>query len=288
MISVFLQEYGKAKGQKMGRRMEKRRKRKSYFLKLSGILVLFVIVAAGGCFIFLNSPEEEPAAVSETPWEKASRTVKYPGDIPVIAEKENPDYEGTGQETVNDEEEYFSTFTTTEGRTYTEYKQNGITPWAQNEYWYETMEKSGCGITALSVILSGYGIERTPEELRVQYEPYMDYETLQEELINTFDIDASRFYYDDINLSEEEIQEHLMTGSPVLVCVWNEPACMGEETDENNRWTTESHFMVLLAADGQGKVYVSNPNGLMNKGNSSGWYDIDEITPYLAKVMYIY
>jgi len=45
--------------------------------------------------------------------------------------------------------------------------------------------------------------------------------------------------------------------------------------------------MVLLACDGISKVYLSNPNGLDNTSKSSGWYDINEITPYLAKVLYI-
>ena len=45
--------------------------------------------------------------------------------------------------------------------------------------------------------------------------------------------------------------------------------------------------MALLATDGKGMVYVSNPNGLKNDSKSSGWYDINEITPYLAKAIYI-
>lgn len=38
---------------------------------------------------------------------------------------------------------------------------------------------------------------------------------------------------------------------------------------------------------GFGKVYVSNPNGLQNNSKSSGWYDINEVTPYIAKALYI-
>ena len=49
----------------------------------------------------------------------------------------------------------------------------------------------------------------------------------------------------------------------------------------------KSHYMVLLATDGNEKVYVSNPNGGKNDYKSSGWYDISEITPYVAKALYI-
>ena len=45
--------------------------------------------------------------------------------------------------------------------------------------------------------------------------------------------------------------------------------------------------MVLLASDGDGMVYLSNPNGLENDYKSSGWYDIDEVSPYIAKALYI-
>ena len=213
-------------------------------------------------------------------WESESAKVKNRGRFETVAIVVNEDYEGPGQEEVSDSDEYFTTFTTLEGRTYREYKQNGIAPWAENEYWDGEMKKTGCGITALSIILSGYDAEYTPEDLRNMYVPYMDYTYMHEELSDTFGIDASYFLYDYDSKSAESIITHLQSGSPILVCVWNEP--------EKNRWTTESHYMVLLAADDKDMVYVSNPNGLMNRHNSSGWYHIDEITPYIAKVMYIY
>lgn len=55
----------------------------------------------------------------------------------------------------------------------------------------------------------------------------------------------------------------------------------------NNRWTTSSHYMVLLATDDNDMVYVSNPNGEENNSKSSGWYKFEEITPYIAKALYI-
>lgn len=64
-----------------------------------------------------------------------------------------------------------------------------------------------------------------------------------------------------------------------VICVWNKPT--------DNRWTTASHYMALLATDCKNMVYVSNPNGLENNSKSSGWYNINEITPYLAKALYI-
>ena len=45
--------------------------------------------------------------------------------------------------------------------------------------------------------------------------------------------------------------------------------------------------MVLLATDDKDMVYVSNPNGGKNDSKSSGWYTFKEVTPYIAKALYI-
>ncbi len=141
------------------------------------------------------------------------------------------------------------------------------------------MANSGCGITAMSIILSGYGKNVTPEDLREKYLPVLNGESISNELKNTFKIDNTDFYFDSTHLSNEYIQEYLKSDKPILICVWDKPKV--------NRWTTASHYMVLLATDGHGKVYVSNPNGLENDSKSSGWYDINEITPYIAKALFV-
>ena len=151
-------------------------------------------------------------------------------------------YSGVGQKKVSDKDGYFTTFTTTDNK-------------------------------------SGYGKNDTPEDLRKKYYPKLNYDTLSKELENTFEIENSDFYYDSIHCSEKSISEHLKTGRPILVCVW--------DNGLKNRWTEKSHYIVLLATDGNGMVYVSNPNGGKNDSKSSGWYDFDEIIPYIAKAMYI-
>lgn len=199
----------------------------------------------------------------------------------VIKQDKNKHYNGIGQQKVSKKDGYFTTFTTgdTYKKTYKEYKQNGNASWSENEYWNTTMSESGCGITAMSIILSGYQKNITPEDLRKKYAPILNYEKLPQELSSTYHIKNSGFYYDTTHLSNKAIEDHLLTNRPIIICVWNKPA--------ENRWTTASHYMVLLAADGQGMVYVSNPNGLENDSKSSGWYDINEITPYIAKAIYI-
>lgn len=199
----------------------------------------------------------------------------------VIKLDNNPNYSGIGQEKIKNKDGYFTTFTTENNykKTYKEYKQNGNSSWVNNEYWNGSMAKNGCGITVMSILLSGYNKDYTPEDLRKKYYPVMNYEKMSNELSKTFGIKNSDFYYDSIHLSNESIIEHLQTNRPIIICVWNNPS--------ENRWTTASHYMLLLAADNNNIVYVSNPNGLENDSKSSGWYDINEITPYIAKALYI-
>lgn len=197
----------------------------------------------------------------------------------IIKENINSNYAGIGQKNVSNKDGYFTTFTSVDNKCYKEYKQNGNASWSNHSYWGGTMSENGCGITSLSILLSGYGKDYTPEYLRKKYYPVLDGEQISKELSSTFGLKNSNFFYDNVHLSKTSILEHLKSNKPILVCVWNKPS--------NNRWTTASHYMVLLACDNKEKVYVSNPNGLENDSKSSGWYDIDEIVPFLAKVLFI-
>lgn len=194
----------------------------------------------------------------------------------VIKEDLNLDYAGKGQESVNLENGYFTLFHCADGKTYKEYKQNrGI--WKNNLYWQDTMSESGCGITAMAIILSGYGIDKTPEQLREKYYPHLNGADMANEL-NVYGIKNSDFYYDQRHLSKDNLKKHLLSQRPILICVWNRP--------HENRWTTTSHYMVLLAVTDD-RIYVSNPNGGKNDEKSSGWYHFADIQPYIAKAMYI-
>lgn len=138
--------------------------------------------------------------------------------------------------------------------------------------------KMAVGITTMSIILSGYNKNYSPEDLRKKYYPVMNYDNFSKEL-SSFGIENSDFYYDSIHLSSTSIIEHLKSNRPIIVCVWNKPS--------NNRWTTASHYMTLLAISDNNLVYVSNPNGGKKDSKSSGWYNIDEVCPYIAKALYI-
>ena len=245
-------------------------------MKKKTILILLLIIL-GIYLFFRNLPFSNISSNLTRFISEATNTVEYK----TIKQDVNKNYFGIGQETVKNKDGYFTTFTTIENhkKTYIEYKQNNNSSWSDNQYWGGTMAETGCGITALATILSGYNQNYTPEELRQKYYPVLDYNTLSKELLNTFNIENTDFYYDAVHLSKEKLQEHLKTNRPILICLWNQP--------HNNRWTTSSHYMVLLATDDNDMVYVSNPNGGENDSKSSGWYNFEEVTPYIAKALYI-
>lgn len=241
--------------------------------KLNKKKIIILIILILGIYIFYNKNISHRS-------NKFISQITETSDYKVIKEDTNINYSGKGQEKVKNKDGYFTTFTTSENRkkTYIEYKQNGSS-WGDKEYWGGTMSENGCGITAVATILSGYNKQYTPDDLRQKYYPVLDYDLLSEELSSTFNIKTSGFYYDSVHLSKENLQEHLHTNRPVLICVWNQP--------KNNRWTTSSHYMVLLASDNSDMVYISNPNGGENDIKSSGWYNFKEVIPYIAKAIYI-
>lgn len=222
--------------------MKKNMKKKTKKLNFKKIILFLLII---GLIIYFFSKDDNSSNSSNISNSSNYKTIKLDN---------NKNYSGIGQEKVKNKNGYFTTFTTEEKykKKYKEYKQNGSSSWSDKEYWGGTMAENGCGITALSIILSGYNKNYTPEDLRQKYFPVMDYDTLSTELSSKFGIKNSDFYYDSVHLSNQKVQDHLKTNRPIIICVWNKPT--------DNRWTTASHYMVLLATDDNGLVYVSNPN----------------------------
>lgn len=185
-----------------------------------------------------------------------------------------------GQTIVENEDGYTATFTADNGKnqkTYKEYKQNGTSSWSQRAYWGGTMEENGCGITSLSIIASGYGLDITPEDLRQKYYPHLDGDKIPQ-VLKSLGIRSTEFCFYDKYISRSYIRTWLKTNRPVLICVDNK---------KDNVWTKASHYMVLLATNDDGMIYVSNPNGLDKEENASGWYDASEIIPHIVKALFV-
>ena len=250
-------------------------KKKTKKINKKRILILLIIIIVI-CICIKNNLFNDVSSNLNTSISKIADNSAYK----TIKQDTNDNYSGIGQEKVKNKDGYFTTFTTMQDhqKKYIEYKQNNNSSWSNKQYWGGTMSENGCGITAIATILSGYNKNYTPEDLRKKYYPVLDNETISKELTNTFNIKNTDFYYDSVHLSKEKLDEHFKTNRPILICVWNKP---------NNNRTTTSHYMVLLATDDNDMVYISNPNGGENDSKSSGWYSFKDVTPYIAKALYI-
>lgn len=227
----------------------KKKKRKLNIKRIILLLLIIILVI----YFYLRFSAQTIDNISSNLSNSISKTANN-SNYKTIKQDTNSNYSGIGQEKIKNKDGYFTTFTTIDNhkKTYKEYKQNGNSSWNEKEYWGGTMSENGCGITAIATILSGYEKNYTPEDLRKKYFPVMDNDKISGELSKTFGIKNSDFYYDSVHLSKDKLKSHLETNRPILICVWNKP--------NENRWTTSSHYMVLLATDGKDMVYISNPN----------------------------
>ena len=166
-----------------------------------------------------------------------------------------------GQALAQNQDGYTKTFTTLNkenSKTYKEFKQNlSSASWTEKSYWGGTVRENGCGITALSIIASGYGKDYvTPDTLREEYYPHLDGDKI-EDALEDIGIECTDFYYDNTYVSKKYIMDWLKTGRPVMICVGS---------DKENKWTTSSHYMDLLDINSKGYVYLSNPNRIRWRG----------------------
>lgn len=154
-----------------------------------------------------------------------------------------------------------STTYTVNGHTYKNYKQDSGASWSDNPFAGGTMKKSGCSITSVAIVLTGYGHNVTPEDIRQEVGGQT---TDLCSLLNKYGISNSR---PGRALTADEIKEHLKTGKPIIVNVKGE-------------WTSSTgHYMVLLDyknENGIDYVYVSNP-GTVNS-TKNGWVQLSRIS----------
>lgn len=239
------------------------------------ILIILIGLIIGLCIKI--SPEKQSLETGAEQYSSQSGNVEEPTESQVTAVEPTSNIEG--QKLAQNADGYTTKFTTLNSefqKTYIEYKQN-IGSWAENSYWGGTMTDNGCGITAISIIASGYGSKYTPEDLRAKYYPHLD-STKIEKAINSLGIECTEFYFDSTRLSTKYISDWLKTDRPILVCL---------DSNKKNIWTEASHYMAILDINEDGDFYISNPNGLDGTEKASNWYSPSEIVPYIAKALFI-
>lgn len=170
-----------------------------------------------------------------------------------------------------------STYTSSSGKTFVEYKQN-IGPWASMPYGSGTIKSQGCSVTSLAIMTSGYGYNFTPQKWSstsltsvsgqaATYVKGSQRTTIGAEYTAPKNVSANH---------KKDIQDHLKTGDVVIIHVLG---AGNKNGGYNKKYTSSQHWMVLLDINDAGdQVYVSNPYS----GQPNGWDNIDQVLTSLC------
>lgn len=157
---------------------------------------------------------------------------------------------------------YRQKYTTGSGKEYVEYLQYSG-PWKYNPYMGGNMKNSGCSVTSVAVILSGFKIDRNPEDVRrigpggISITGVLNSFGLKTQVIN--------------KPSTTQVLNHLSSGNPVII------------NAGNGYWSRSTgHYFPVLEAQGN-QVYVAN----VGSSSKTGWYDINKVLQDNKKVIFI-
>lgn len=163
---------------------------------------------------------------------------------------------------------YRGIYTTSSGKSFVEYLQYSG-PWAEHAYAGGTMHHQGCSVTSVAVVLSGYGIDKNPEDIRPKDGSMISIT----EVLEAHGLKATRVK----TPSTTQVLNHLKTGNAVIIYAG------GTKTGYSGQWssTTGHYFPVLEASESKG--YVSN----VGSSTKTGWYDIDTILKDNKEVIFV-
>lgn len=141
-----------------------------------------------------------------------------------------------------------------------DYKQGSGSEWANKPYWGSTMAGAGCGPTSTAILLSGYGVNVTPDVIADEMVSDTTLEKVKTSL-ETHGVPVA--YYrsyektgTDAQNCINDILEAFNQGKPVICLV-------GKGSD--GYFTGGGHFMVLLGTTEDGTLMISNPGRLSEK-----------------------
>ncbi len=154
------------------------------------------------------------------------------------------------------------------GKSFVEYLQYKG-PWAENKYASGTMHHKGCSVTSVAVILSGYGIDKNPEDIRPKDGTMINITSVLEQ----HGLKATR-----VNKpSAETVLSHLKNGDAVIIYAG------GPKKGYSGQWSsTTGHYFPVLEADGT-KGYVSN----VGSSTKTGWFEMSTILKDNIQVIFV-
>lgn len=178
---------------------------------------------------------------------------------------------GNGQLISSSGDGYNSVYISGSGKKYKEFKQNAsYASYRNNMYGDNTIGVQGCSITAIAIVLSGYGYDFTPNKWSGNSLVSISGVISSYEVATKYDVTTSNA----AKTAKENIQAHLKTGEPVIIHVL-----------ADSSFTNNQHWMALLDISEDGsQVYLSNPN----VSGENGWVNIDKALYDLRTYILVY
>lgn len=156
---------------------------------------------------------------------------------------------------------------------YNVYAQGYNNVWGEKPYWEGTYGTDACGITSTAIILSGLGVNITPEGVNNDG-IITNGNTIPSQLKD--ELSKYGFSCSGIDNSKSKIVEHLKSGNPVFAYV------SGSKIGNN---TYDGHYVSLLGINDQGQIFLGDPAG---GGNNSGYFDQNNIISGVNWCIYVY
>lgn len=174
----------------------------------------------------------------------------------------NSGTEGTGGVVAAAGKGFRGVYRTASGKEFVEYLQFEGT-WAQNRYMSGQMKNKGCTVTSTAVVLSGFGIDKNPEDIRSINPSGISISGV----LRSFGLKVSV-----VNRpSAAQVLQHLRNGNPVIISAGP------------GYWSnTTGHYFAVLEANGN-SVYVSN----VGSNTKTGWMDINTVLQQNVCVIFV-
>ncbi len=174
---------------------------------------------------------------------------------------------GGGNQNAANGDGYTTTYTSTAGRTFNEFKQSRGSYKGQL-YSEGTISSSGCGPTSVAIVLSGYGQNVDPGDIAKAMGGAHNGGTNGSNLasaLRRYGLGARQVS----RPSASQIRTQLQSGKEIVVSVGSSP---------DSKFTGSGHIMAILDINSNDEVYISNPN----PRTYNGWIPLNQFIKYCS------
>ena len=174
---------------------------------------------------------------------------------------------GGGNQNAANGDGYSTTYTSSAGRTFNEFKQSRGS-YKSQLYSQGTISSSGCGPTSVAIVLSGYGKNVDPGDIARAMGGAHNGGTNGSNLasaLRRYGLGARQVS----RPTASQIRTQLQSGKEIVVSVGSSP---------DSKFTGSGHIMAILDINSNDEVYISNPN----PRTYNGWIPLTQFIKYCS------